>query len=115
LSIFRDSKEIEKATFWKLDLWRGEVMCGVGAPSLFGPIERVNTQHYCTSNWSWLFLKDPNTVGISRFSSEGEKRFSFGKVLFSSYLEFRAMGKVQIPVIHVSILDAYVENKTSSS
>jgi hypothetical protein len=39
----------------------------------------------------------PNTVGVSFPSHEGGKTFSSRKVVFSSYLEFRTMAKVQKP------------------
>jgi hypothetical protein len=41
--------------------------------------------------------KVPNILDVSLPSLEGSKRYNFRIVVFSSYLEFRAMNKVQTP------------------
>jgi hypothetical protein len=65
------------------------------APTFTGFLDFV---HYPVTEVSRLALsKGHNKVGVSLPSPEGGNRSSFRNVVFSNYLEFRTMDKVQKP------------------
>jgi hypothetical protein len=72
------SKEIENAVFLKLHMCQSS---GVGRETsiLLGPLD---------------LSKGPNKVGVSLPFAEDGNRHSFRNVLFSYYLDYRAMDKI---------------------
>jgi hypothetical protein len=56
--------------------------------NVLGPLETTNLNR-------WILSKGPNRVDISLPSTEDEKRSSVRNVVFSSYLEFQTIDKVQ--------------------
>jgi hypothetical protein len=59
---------------------------------LLGPMDGANLRH-----WTLALSNGPSRVGVSFPSPEDGSRSSFRNVVFSSYLEFRTMDKVQKP------------------
>jgi hypothetical protein len=64
---------------------------GSETPILLSPLERAKL------NPVIALSEGPNRVGISLHSPGDGNRFNFRRVVFSSYLEFRTMNKVQKP------------------
>jgi hypothetical protein len=70
---------------------------------MLDPLERANLNH-------WVQL-GPNTVGVSLPLSGGGSTSNFRNVVFLSYLEFRAMDKVQKPsncVLYTTVITLYI-------
>jgi hypothetical protein len=78
--------------FPKLDLF---LFPGYGrkTPTLLGPLERDNLNQSLRLSLS----KGPNRVGLVFPPPEDGNRSNFGNVVFSSYLEFWKLDKVQNP------------------
>jgi hypothetical protein len=78
---------LENTMFRKLDLFPPSDE-GRDTTTLLGPLERANLNHWTTGS---------NRAGVSFPSPEDGNTSSFPEVVFSSYLEFRTMDKVNKP------------------